>query len=277
MKALLYLADSRPLRFTLLMLLIWIVIAGLINGLVITLFKTSLDNPIALQAGNMISTCILLLVVLRFGWFYEIGITKFGTPSIWLITVALAIYIVLVGFYSFFADFTFAFDSLYATQEARNILLRSLLAGFVEETVFRGVLLYSLVRVWGKTRWGIVASVIIQAALFGVLHSLQVFAGVTIGAVLSNVLETFIFGILTGSVVLFGRTIWTVIFLHLVSNAFILIKGLSSPWVDPVFMGYLWQALLESVVAFICLWVVLKRKPVQHVSLTVNPEMSISK
>ncbi|MCA9935659.1 MAG: CPBP family intramembrane metalloprotease [Ardenticatenaceae bacterium] len=277
MKAFRRLAERRPVGFAFLLLLIWVVIAGLVNGLVITLFKTSLDNPIALQAGNLISTCVLLLMAQSLGWFHKIGIAKLGVPSIWLVTFALAIYIVLVGFYAFFEDFTFAFGTLYATQESRNILLQSLLAGFVEETVFRGVLLYAFVRVWGKTRRGIIASVMVQAALFGVLHSLQIFAGVTTDAAMANVLETFIFGILTGAVVLLGGTIWPAIFLHLVSNAFLLIKGLSSPWIDLAFIGYLRQASMESFVALICLWIVLKKKPAQHVSLKMNLETSTSK
>lgn len=276
MKTFLRLADNRPFTFTLLTLLIWVALAGLVNVLVVFLFKVLLDNPIVLQVGNLVAIGILLIITLRLGWFHKIGITNFGTPFTWLITLALAIYIVIVGFFSFFEDITFAFNSLYSTQEARTILLRSLLVGFVEETVFRGVLLYSLVRVWGKTRRGIIASVMVQAALFGGLHSLHVLAGSTTSIAISNVLETFIFGILTGAVVILGGTLWPAILLHFVSNSFILIKGLSSPWVDPAFIGYLRQALLESFLALICLWIMLKKQPVQQLSSHINTETSIN-
>jgi membrane protease YdiL (CAAX protease family) len=260
MKTALHIANSKPLIFTLLILLIWIVLAGLINGIVIFLFKIPIDNLIVLQAGNLVATFILLIIYLRFGWFHELGITKFGVPSTWLFTLAISIYIILVGFFSFFEDIAFVFNSLYTTQEARNILIRSILVGFVEETVFRGALLYSLVRVWGKTRRGIGASIIVQAALFGIFHSLQVLAGETTNVAMANVLETFIFGVLAGAVVLFGETLWPAIVLHAASNTFILIKGLSTPWIDPVFMGYIREALLELPLALLCLWIVLKQK-----------------
>jgi len=276
MKTFLRIANSKPFVFTLLILLIWIVLAGLVNSIVIFLFKIPLDNPIVLQAGNIVATFILLIITLSFGWLREIGITKFGVPSTWLITLVLAIYIIIVGFFSFFEDITFAFNSLYSTQEARNILIRSILVGFVEETVFRGVLLYSLVRAWGKTRRGIVASIIVQAALFGIFHSLQVLAGATTNAAMANVLETFIFGVLAGAVVLFGGTLWPAIVLHAASNAFILIKGLSSPWIDPVSMGYIKEALLELPLALLCLWIVIKKRPVQKSSSQINTESSVS-
>ena len=267
MKTFLRIANSKPLVFTLLLLLIWIVLAGIINGIVVFLFKIPLDNLIVLQTGNLVATFILLIITLRLGWLYKIGIVKFGVPSTWLITITLTICIIIVGFFSFFEDITFVFNSLYTTQEARNILIRSLLVGLVEETVFRGVLLYSLVRVWGKTRRGIVASIIVQAALFGILHSLQVLAGASTNAAMANVLETFIFGVLAGAVVLFGGTLWPAVLLHTASNAFLLIKGLSNPWIDPVSIGYIKEALLELPLALLFIWIMLKKQPFQEPSL----------
>ena len=85
MKSFLRFADNKPFVFTLFTLLIWIALAGFVNGLVVFIFKTSLDNPIVLQTGNLVATCILLIFTLRQGWFHKIGITKFGTLSTWLI------------------------------------------------------------------------------------------------------------------------------------------------------------------------------------------------
>jgi membrane protease YdiL (CAAX protease family) len=259
------------LLFSLLTLLCWVALVGLVNGLAIFVLKIPIDNPYILQAGNLSATGILLVIAARLGWLGEIGITKLGKISTWLVTLALAVCIVIVGFYSFFEDISFALNSLTSTQEARTLLLRSLLVGFVEEAVFRGVLLYSLVRVWGKKRRGIIASVLVQAALFGIFHSLQVLGGASTSAVMANVLDTFIFGILAGAVVLAGRTLWPAIILHTVSNAFILIKGLSSPWIDPVSIGYLREALLVIPLVLLSLWVMLKVRPIQQIFSYKDP------
>jgi membrane protease YdiL (CAAX protease family) len=276
MKTFLRLADSKPLVFTLLTLLIWIVLAGLVNALLVFLFRIPLDNPIIVQSGNLVAACLLLYLMQRLGWLREIGITRPGVWSTWLITLAIAIYIVVIGFYSFFEGITFTFNSLYSTQEARAILASSLLAGFIEETVFRGVLLYLLIRVWGKTRRGILTSIIVQAALFGILHSLQVLSGVSTDTALANVLGTFIFGVTLGVFVLYGGTLWPAIVLHAASNAFIIIKGLSSPWIDPVSIGFLKEALFEIPLALLCVWIMLRKLPVQESSPDMNPETSIS-
>jgi Type II CAAX prenyl endopeptidase Rce1-like len=89
-------------------------------------------------------------------------------------------------------------------------------------------------------------------------------------------LGTFIFGVTLGVFVLFGGTLWPAIVLHAASNAFILIKGLSSPWSDPVSVGFLKEALLEIPLALLCLWIMLRKLPVQKSSSHTNPETSIS-
>jgi len=40
--------------------------------------------------------------------------------------------------------------------------------------LFRGLVLHGLVRVWARTRTGVVASVVLTALLFAALHSTQV-------------------------------------------------------------------------------------------------------
>jgi membrane protease YdiL (CAAX protease family) len=169
----------------------------------------------------------------------------------------LSIYVLLAGFFTYFADVSFQFVSLL-NQEVWPILLRGLRAGFVEEVVFRGIILYSLLRVWGKTKSGIVNTLVVQAVLFALPHALQVLANVPLASALSNVLATLIFGLWTGILVVAVGSVWPAIFLHAVSNSFTQIKGLSSVWITPNYLGYLRGALVELPLVLIGLWVVLK-------------------
>ena len=264
MAAISRLADRKPLVFGLVALLTWIVLDALILGVLTILFRMPIANPFVQVAGTLSATCILLLIASRLGWLHRIGLTDFGTLPTWVLTVVLALYVVMSGFYPFFGNFTFDPRSLVDTPEARAILLQALLVGFVEETVFRGILLYALVRVWGQTRRGLIASVVVQAALFGILHASQVFFGATPAAALANVLETFIFGLGLGALVLSVGTLWPAIVLHTVSNSFILIKGLSSRWIDPVFLGYLGEAFLELPLSLFGLWMMVKARSVRQ-------------
>jgi len=253
-------ADRRPLILALSILMTWLVIAGAINGATILLSEIPVTALIQ-AAGTLSATGVLLLITLRLGWLREIGVTRFGTLSTWLLTLGIATHVVLAGFYAFFGEVSFSVGSLVGASDARAILLHSLIAGLVEEMVFRGILLYVLVRAWGEKRRGRISAVVVQAALFGALHALQAFAGSAPRVAIANVLATFIFGLWTGALVLFTRTVWPAVVLHLMSNAFILVKGLSSRWVDPVYVGYLLEALLEVPLVGLGLWYMLSIHP----------------
>jgi len=223
------------------------------------LIDKPITDPLIQAVGALVATLILLLGTYRLGWISQIGITRFGSPLSWIVTLALSIYVLLAGFYAYFGESSFQMVSLL-DQEAWPILLQGLRVGFVEEVVFRGIILYSLVRVWGKINRGIVMAIPIQAVLFALPHAFQVLAGVAPTSALSNILATLIFGLWTGMLVVVVGSLWPAIFLHAVSNSFTLIKGLSSTWVTPNYLGYLRGALVELPLVLIGVWIVLKIK-----------------
>jgi membrane protease YdiL (CAAX protease family) len=216
-----------------------------------------------------------LFGVYRAGWIDRIGIVSFGTLSSWMITLVVAIYVLLVNFYAFFGEFTFQIEALFS-QNAVPILLQALCAGFVEEVVFRGIILYWLVRVWGKSNRGLVAALVVQAVLFGIPHALQVLGGATPASALSNVLATLIFGLWIGGLVVAVGSLWPAILLHAVANSFILIKGLSSAWITPYYLGYLRGALVELPLVLVGLWIVLKLKENPKEGPVELPELNAS-
>lgn len=272
MKKISLFADGRPLSFSLLALLGWISLGGITLMGETLLLKLPVNNPFVQIASTLTATVLFLGLITRLGWLRAIGITRLGTFSTWVITALLGVYIVRVGFYAFFKEIGFGPITLTLTAESRAILLHDLLVGFVEETMFRGILLYALVRVWGQTKKGQAAAILVQAGLFGVLHTLQVLAGVAPAAATANVFATFVFGVWAGALVLSVKSLWPAIFLHTISNACILIKGLSSAWVDPISTGYLVEALLETPIAILAVWAILKTRSVDRLAYHHTPE-----
>ena len=264
--------DKRPLLFSLLALLSWISLGGFILMVETLLLKLPVNNPFVQVAATLVATVVLLGFISRLGWLRAIGLSRVGVFPTWVITILVGIYIVRVGFYAFFNEIGFGPINLTLTAEARAILLHDLLVGFVEETFFRGIILYALIRVWGHTKKGQVTAVFVQAGMFGVLHMLQVLAGAAPAAAAANVLATFVFGVWTGALVLRVGSLWPAIILHALSNACVLIKGLSSVWVDPVSTGYLVEALLETPVAILAIWAMLKTRPVNPFTYQHTPE-----
>ena len=267
MNAISHFKDRRPLTVGLLALLTWLVLAMLLIGAVSFLFRMPIAEPFVQAAGTLSATGVLLWIAFRLGWLGTIGITNLGTLPTWGVTLLIGVYVVVSGWYAFFGEIAFELGSLVSTPESRAILGQTVLVGFVEETVFRGIVLYALVRVWGQTRRGLVAAVLVQAALFGTLHALQALFGVTPEAALANVVATFVFGVWLGAFVLSVGTLWPAIALHAASNCFLLIKGLSSPWITPDFLGYVRGAFVDLPLVLLGLWIMLKlwcvRQPAQ--------------
>lgn len=257
MKSVFEFSERKPLVFVLILVMVWMSLVFVIALLVGNLLSKRIADPLIQAVGTLVATLLLLLGAYRIGWINRIGITNLGSTSSWIATLVLSVYVLLVGFYAYFGDISFQFGSLLG-QEAWPILLQGLRAGFVEEVVFRGIILYSLIRVWGKTNRGIVTALVVQAVLFAIPHSLQVLADVPLTSALSNVLATLIFGLWTGTLVVAVGSLWPAIFLHAVSNSFTLIKGLSSAWITPNYLGYLRGVLVELPLFLIGLWIVLK-------------------
>lgn len=249
--------ERKPVLFAFLILVAWMILVSIIGILIGSLLRRPMADPLIQSLGTLAATLLLLFGAHRLGWINKIGITNFGSLTAWIVTIALTIYVLLVGFFAYFGEFYFKVGSIL-DQAAWPILLQGIRAGFVEEVVFRGIILYSLVRVLGKTNRGIVTAIIIQAFLFALPHVLQVLAGVALGSALSNVLATFIFGLWMGLLVVTVGSFWPAIFIHAVSNSFTLIKGLSTAWITPNFLGYLRGSLVELPLVLIGLWVVVK-------------------
>jgi membrane protease YdiL (CAAX protease family) len=270
------LADNRSLLLALAVLIVWILLTLIIASITAYILETPIASVVSQSIGTLSATGILLLLASRLGWLNGIGVTRFGTWTTWLLTLLISIYITYAYLYSYFGELDYRLADILQTQVARQLLLRQLVVGFVEETLFRGFILYILVRGWGKNRSGILAAILVQAALFGLLHSLQVYAGSPTSTVLLNVLGTFVFGIWLGALVLIFSTIWPAIFLHMLANFVPLSKGLYSAWINPVSLQYTRDILFELPLELITLWVIWKAAPMPTTASQKVPEPETS-
>jgi membrane protease YdiL (CAAX protease family) len=72
-----------------------------------------------------------------------------------------------------------------AALAAQRIAISVLIVGFVEEFVFRGFLLLRLIKLLGGSRVAVAIALLLQAALFGLLHSYQHLYGIVLTASLA--------------------------------------------------------------------------------------------
>jgi membrane protease YdiL (CAAX protease family) len=248
------LAEKRPFVFALLTILAWFFLGAVLAFGSAALLQVPIVEDVPQSIGMLGATFALLAIMGRMGWWRSIGIARFGGWRVWLITLLLLTYMILAYWYGFFGNVSFDPDIFVRSAEARGMLAREGIVGFVEETLFRGIILYALARVWGRSRNGLIASVIVQAALFGALHMLHAGAGSPLSTALMVVMNSFVSAVWWGIVVLRWKSLWPTIVLHGLSNASVMIKGLSSASIEPVTMAYIQATALELPLLILGLW-----------------------
>ena len=247
-------AEKRPLAFVFLILLLWFLVGAiLVVGSAATL-GVSIIEDVPQMVGTLGATFALLVIAGRMGWLRSMGLTRFGGWRVWLMAIPLLAYMIFAYLYGFFGNVSFDFGIFGRSEAARGILLRDGIVGFVEETLFRGIIL----RVWGRSKRGIIVSVIVQAALFAALHVLQVIAGSSLTTALMVMMNGFLSGIWWGVMVLQWRSLWPVILLHSLSNISVLVKGITSTYIEPAVAAYGRAALLEMPLVVLGIWLLLR-------------------
>ncbi len=117
--------------------------------------------------------------------------------------------------------------------EVTGLLLLALMVGFVEESVFRGLMLTAL-RVTGVWR-----AIIVTSVLFGLTHLANVLAGATVLETVSQVVYTIAFGVAFAALVLRTGMIWPLVLAHAAIDAayFLQVPGFA--------LGTLWTVVIN--------------------------------
>jgi len=250
-------SNRRPLVFVLLILLSWLLVGAVLVFGSAAVLDLSIIEDVPQMIGTLGSIFILLLIAWRLGWLKSIGITRLGNWKAWLITIPLLLYLVFAYSYGFFGDLSFDLGIFSHSETARQLLLRQGIVCFVEETLFRGLILYVLVKAWGGSKRGLIRSVVVQAFIFGAIHMLQAAGGSSLGTTLLVVLNGIVSGIWWAVLVLNWKSLWQVILLHSLSNLFMQVKSLSSAALEPAFLAYGRATLFELPLAVLGIWLLL--------------------
>ena len=254
-------ATRRPVPFVILATVVWMLVAGMGALLASRLLDTSFGGALAQSLGMLTATALLLVVMGRWGWLRAAGITRLGSWQLWLVTGGLILYIVAVYQMAFFGEIGLDLLDPWRSEAGQTILRRQAVVGVAEEFLFRGLLLYALVRVWGTTRRGMLAAVTLPALIFAVLHILQVASGNPLDGALMTILNALVGGLWLGALVLLGGSIWPAVLIHAAGNAVVQLGALSVSGFDPGVGNYALATAAELPVLVGCLWLLLRRIP----------------
>ncbi len=171
--------------------------------------KASFLSGILMQGGLSL---VIVGVIVWLGLTREAGLTPISSwKSLWLVWPLLP-YSVLNGIEVL--DGTFNVN----WADGGLILLFTLLyisVGFIEQFLFRGLILPLMLRAWGSTRGGIYKAVLLSSAIFGLAHLANLFMGRRdlLTTSLQILYGTF-FGVFFAALLLRNKTIWPAIFGH---------------------------------------------------------------
>ncbi len=215
-----------PILFSLLLLLIIVIINRIPLNNFIADFGLNKFNSDAIKIITF--NCIVIIGVIYILFSNKIPISyidKIGLRNI-IYYLPLIIYLlVFSGGLSNFLDYSFISSnylkiSLYS--------FKILTSAFLEEILFRGLILGLLLNKYNRTNNGILKSVVISGLLFGSIHiiNLWTISDTTFQGVLNQVYAASCLGIMYGAVYLKTRSIIILSILHFFSNFFALIGTL---------------------------------------------------
>ena len=209
------LASEHPVTFGIIVTIIFILLV-IASSLLGNLFPGEpYGQYIGGTIGRLISIAFLLLVLSRLGWLRPAGFTRLGGWQAWLTSLLCLVYWIPVSAYAVTGNIKFGISdpALFGL-----LTIFFLVLSFLEEVVFRGLILYAFIRVWGSTVPGIIKGVLASSILFGGMHVIYIISGTPLPALPLQIVETFTLGIFLGALVLVGSSIYPAVFFHGIVN-----------------------------------------------------------
>ena len=217
------LAETHPVLFGVfitLSVLVLYVIAGVFAAAVT---RDEVSRILVEAVGRLGASGLFVYLLWGFGWLDGSGVSSRGTAAAWLVVLLFIAYETIVFQLAFFGDLS---TQVSNPGMSAAVGLNALATGPIEEIPFRGIILYTFLRLWGDTRKGMVRCVLYSAALFSLSHLIHLALGRPLDMVAMKLVMTFLSGIYFAALVLRWRSIWTVVLFHGVLNAVLSIRAI---------------------------------------------------
>jgi membrane protease YdiL (CAAX protease family) len=236
----------------------WLILIMIFAGIASSLLKKGFGDPIVLFIGHFAGIICVFILLWRLGWLKSAGITQFGTYQTWFIAIIGTVYFALASLYSFYGTPSFDFSNLFNLSSSGGIITTQTVVCIDEEMLFRGAVLYILVRSWGNTQKGIFGSIILMSAVFALFHIIWfISSGISL-ATAFLLAEAIIISIWWAALVLKGGSIWPAFLAHFVVNTVVALQGISGKIIQPDLQVYIKLLLFSLPLGIIGYWLTSK-------------------
>jgi membrane protease YdiL (CAAX protease family) len=250
-------ALRRPLLSAISLILSSLVVEIFAGFLAVVLFRVEQTDPLFAPLVLLVTTLYLICLFWLFVWLKATGIAYLGSWQGWGVALVLLTYYLLELIFSFFGEFGF---SVPANAVSGLRVSSVLMIAIYEEVLFRGGILYVLVRGWGTNRTGVMKAVVVSALLFGAIHAINAITGdpsEVVGQIAIAVFE----GIWLAAIVLRWGSIWSVILIHGVTNWVLQTKALGYADYHGTANSYVLAVLLGLPLVALGVWSISRTSP----------------
>lgn len=203
-------ATLHPALFVLFIVLISVLLIAIAYLWGVLFPGSALCQYVGQSLLQAVSTLCLVFLLWRFGWLQISGFGSLGRGRTWIIIILPFVYTLAKDIYFLTGEFSFELSN---PRLGFWLGLSGLTTGLFEETVFRGVVLSSLLLLWDHSRFGLTKSLSVTALLFGGIHLVRLVENPvpqTVLAMIAAVLAGFFYGVISLS----GGSIWIPIAFH---------------------------------------------------------------
>ena len=184
----------------------------------VVLLDNHFANDLLLSSiSRFIGGTIFIIVMSYYG--YK-NLYKLNTPFVKTLCVVIPGLIIAVNNFpisAYLNNRTVLIEPVYTIY---LFLLDSFSTGFFEEVVFRSMILILLLQQLPQNKKGMFISIVFSAAIFGLIHILNLFVGADLGSTILQIGYSFLMGMMWAVVFLKTKNIWVVMFLHGLYNFF---------------------------------------------------------
>jgi len=237
----------------------WLILIMIFAGIAVSLLNKEFGDTITLIIGHLAGITYIFILIWRLGWLKSAGITQSGTYRTWLIVIIGSVYFAVASLYSFYGKSAFDFSNLFKLSSSGEIMTAQAMVCIDEEMLFRGAILYILVRSWGNTQKGIFGSIILMSVVFALFHIIWfISSGISLTTALL-LAEATIISIWWAALVLKGESIWPAFFAHFIINAIVAVQGISNQMIQPELNAYILLLLFSIPLGIIGCWLITRR------------------
>ena len=218
-------AVSRPFIFSIAVIVSYTLLSALTYPLQSLFTDGQINGLYGTALSKLAITAVFLLILWRFKWLKLAGLTAFWQVKGWVVILVLLAYMIPVELYIFAGGQGGQFPDL---QLGGAVTVQCFAGSFLEEIMFRALVLTAMLLAWGNNGIGRLKAVVLSAIPFGLAHLLNI-GSRPMTVILLQAMVVIMPGIIYATLVVISKSIWPGVVVHWLTNAAVNLMLVSIP------------------------------------------------